>query len=347
MTIHLFPIEPIEERYSADWYRWWPEALKKAGFPLAIYTGDRLKGQKRGEAIQHGQFLDAIDTQYYKAIQLAEFVQQVHKGRVEDGDIVLLLDGWNPAVTSLAYIRDVVKIKYKIVLVLHAGTWDPHDHLSACGMGKWACWNEIGWISAADSVLVATEFHRRLLHSFFGDLDDDGYKYLKIRVTGFPLVLSELDKYKIPWSEKEDMVVFPHRLAIEKQPVVFEQIKEIYYETYPEDLGKIKWLRTQDAYSNKESLYRMLAKSKVAFSAARQETWGIVQLESWYLGAVPVVPDRLSYKELYPSEHKYRDIAEAIKMIHRYVHSDKGVDFNPARDPRLAFRSIVDELKRM
>ena len=340
MTIHLFPIEPIEERYSADWERWWPAALQEAGFRLHVYEGERLPSRRFGKSIHHGQFLDALDTHYYKSTQLADFIKAVDAGEVKDGDVVLLLDGWNPAVTSLAYIRAIAEIRFKIVLVLHAGTWDPHDHLTQRGMGEWAKHVELGWIRAADRVLVATEFHEAVLRNYFGE------DFRHVKVTGFPLVLSELDQYKTWWSMKEQLVVNPHRLAPEKQPQVFGELQRMYEERYGR--GDVEWVNTQEVYTDKPSLYRLLARAKVAFSAALQETWGIVQLESWYLGCMPVVPRRLSYQELYHEPHFYTVMENAVEKVHFALTKRTALpEFNPHRDPRVAFVRIIGELESL
>ena len=156
------------------------------GFNVRLYDGRRIQSTKDGEEIEHGQFLDALDTHYYKATQLASFIEEIKQGLVKNGDIVLLLDGWNPAVTSLGYIRDVVGIDFKIVLTLHAGTWDKWDHLSLKGMGKWAGDIERGWFKAADSILVSTDFHKSLLDKHAGRLLDN------VKVTGFPIELARL-----------------------------------------------------------------------------------------------------------------------------------------------------------
>jgi len=267
-------------------------------------------------------------------------------GAVDRGDTVLFLDGWNPAVTSVRYMSDVCGMGLKIVLVLHAGTWDPWDHLTQCGMGRWAGLCEVGWMLAAYRILVATNFHKELIQEQY--IADDGDELEdKIRVTGFPLMLSELNPHQIPWRDKKKQVVFPHRLAKEKQPQMFDAVREIFESTYPE-VKDVTWIRTQDQYTDKASLYRMLAESKVAFSAALQETWGIVQLESWYLGCWPVVPDRLSYQEIYPADHRYQSLEEAARMIKQSLDSPKAPAFVPGHEPEAAaWNGIERELRAL
>jgi hypothetical protein len=55
----------------------------------------------------------------------------------------------------------------------------------------------------------------------------------------------------------------------------------------------------------KDQYHRLLGESKIVFSANLQETLGISCYEGMLVGAVPVVPDRLSYQEMYGGLFKY------------------------------------------
>jgi hypothetical protein len=49
----------------------------------------------------------------------------------------------------------------------------------------------------------------------------------------------------------------------------------------------------------------LLSEAKIVFSASLQETLGIGCYEGALLNAVPLVPDRLSYQEMYYDDFKY------------------------------------------
>ena len=49
----------------------------------------------------------------------------------------------------------------------------------------------------------------------------------------------------------------------------------------------------------------MLGEAKIVFSASLQETLGIGCYEGALVGAIPMVPDRLSYSEMYFDNFKY------------------------------------------
>src|SRR5437867_2477777 len=140
MRIHLLPIEPLDTRYTAQWYRWWPTELRRLGHEVNMIDGERLT-----QGISRGQFLDVIDTNYYKASQLQAVAKQWHAGQIKDGDVFLLLDAWNPCAEQLAYMRDALGAKVTIAGLLHAGTYDPSDYISKVGMGRWAAKVEEGW----------------------------------------------------------------------------------------------------------------------------------------------------------------------------------------------------------
>lgn len=327
-AIFHFPIEPLEARYSVDWWRWWREhawQVDPTGRDWTFVAGDRLE-----ESIARGEFLDAYDTHHWKATQLARFAKYLHLGRVKAGDWVVLHDGWNPAVEQLAYMRAVGGVAFKIALVLHAGTWDPHDHLTKVGMRPWAQHAEAAWARAADLLLFATDFHRRLfLSGDCGRPTTEGVE-AKCVVTGFPLYArTELASHARPWAEREKLVVFPHRLAPEKDPAGFADLERLYRARYGADGST--WVRTKDVCATKAEYHALLGRARCAVSTARQETWGIAMLESVALGAWPVAPARLAYPETLAGFKLYHRLEDAVEMVRGALYEE------PAAAPALGF----------
>ena len=300
--IWLFPIEPIEERYSEQWLRWWGDGLKAAGFELRIIMGARLNG-----GIGAGQFLDIYDTNYFKATQLAVFAQRLRSGEVKDGDVVFLLDAWNAEVTSLAYMRDAGGHKFKLAGFWHAGTYDPWDFLTQRGLDRWAAPIESAWCTLLDRSYVATRFHAELL------IRERGLPQTRVRVVGLPVMHQEWQQYRRPWSERPPCVVFPHRLAPEKAPEEFAYIESEYRRRWPDD--PVQFVRTKDVWSTKHAYYSLLGSSRVAVSTARQETFGIAMVEAQSLGCWCIAPNRLSYSETMEPEALYVNLDDAVILV--------------------------------
>ena len=67
-------------------------------------------------------------------------------------------------------------------------------------------------------------------------------------------------------------------------------------------------------------------RSKVVFSANTQETLGIGCYEGTLVGALPMVPDRLSYSEMYLNDFKYP--SEWTESWESYLeHKEEVVEF--------------------
>ena len=114
---------------------------------------------------------------------------------------------------------------------------------------------------------------------------------------------------------KRDLILFPHRIAPEKQVEIFRDLKE--------HLPQYEFVICQEQQLTKNEYHNLLGEAKLVFSANLQETLGI----SWYEGAVvdaiPMVPDRLSYSEMAMSEFKYpsewTESFEAYKTHRHFV----------------------------
>jgi len=283
------PIESLEERYSKDWNKWFPEYWNSLEGDVEYRTvyGERLK-----DCIETGSFLDVVDTNYFKADQLKQICKIIDNGEVKGGDVFFFHDLWFPGLEMLAYIRDALKIKFKIMGIFHAGTYDPFDFTAKAGMGSWGASLENSWLRIIDKVFVATHFHKNLLKSKRLSCCD-------IVVTGLPIK----DEFSKP-IEKENIIVFPHRLDSEKQPDKFRELKKFLCERYPD----WQFIETKSVCRTKEEYYDMLNKSRIAVSFALQETWGIAMQEAVICGCIPVVPSRVSYEEMYDSAFQYHTL---------------------------------------
>lgn len=296
MKLINIPIEYLKERYSFDWGVWFPMIFEQQGMEFSTVYPNGFQAER----IKQGQFLDVVRTNAFKSQQTALMCNMVERGLITDDSVLFFHDLWHPGLTSLFYMRDGLGMKFRIVGLLHAGTYDRHDFLAQRGMDRWGEAQEECWFNEVDAIFVATKYHVRLLQEK-RRIDSE-----KVYVTGFPIY-----PVQTPHVVKENIVVFPHRLAPEKQPHVFEKMVE---ELKPQMPGW-QFIKTMDVCKSKDDYYALLARAKVAVSCALQETWGIAQQEAAMLGCIPVVPNRLSYTEMYADDFRYTTPAELVSKV--------------------------------
>lgn len=303
MKIYLVPIEPFEQRYTKDWLEWFTDYFTKNKVFHGVIHGDCLV-----DGISRGRFLDVTGTNFYKSVQLRQICELLHNDHVEDSDVFLFLDLWYPGIEMLSYIKDGLGLKFKIYGCLHAGTYDPFDFTAQMGMGRWGRQLEESWFSLVDGIFVATEFHKKLL------FDNRTVDLDKIWVTGFP-IYPHFNKKDIVLNHNKK-VVFPHRLDPEKNPELFDQLRAVVQELLP----SVHFIKTMELWEgDKQLYYDLLKESSVAVSFADQETWGIAMMESVMAGCLPLVPNRLSYQELYDPIFRFDTFDEAIGKLVRML----------------------------
>jgi glycosyltransferase involved in cell wall biosynthesis len=192
----------------------------------------------------------------------------------------------------------------------HAGSYDPQDFLGRLvGKKRWVRNAEKSFYHAFDHNYFATEFHVKLfidelLHAGYPQENPwyeedfaERYDGGKIVRSGWPMEYmdSTLTAYKnMP---KRDLILFPHRIAPEKQVEIFRDLKE--------QLPQYEFVVCQDQQLTKNEYHNLLGESKIVFSANLQETLGISCYEGALVDAIPMVPDRLSYTEMYHEGFKY------------------------------------------
>jgi glycosyltransferase involved in cell wall biosynthesis len=299
----LVPIELLEERYSQQWYQ---QIIKDYDFKKVV-------GDTEPRVIKNGEFLDVYDTNRYKLKQLIELIDMAEKGEL-NGETIVFLDGWFPGVQTLAYIRDTMDLDFKMTGVLHAGTWDEWDFLAQKGCAGWGQPFEESFLEIYDRILVATEFHKMLIEDKFLDVSFED----KMEIVEFPIFVPDLK------TKKKNIVVFPHRLAPEKQPEKFDELEQLFRAKYPD--FDVVFIKSKDYCVDKGDYYRLLARAKVSVSFALQETFGIAMLESNDLGAAPLVPYRLSYVDIYNRDAFYSDMNDLVRKVHNELLNYEGTN---------------------
>ena len=192
-------------------------------------------------------------------------------------------------------MAELLGVDIRIGGLWHAGSYDPHDFLGRLiGDKPWVRHAEQSMYECFDDNFYASEFHIDLFAESL-DIDDD-----KTHRVGWPMeyLKNSLDSYK--GMEKRDLILFPHRIAPEKQVDIFRDLAE--------QLPEYEFVVCQERELTKNEYHNLLGEAKMVFSANLQETLGISWYEGALVDAIPMVPDRLSYTEMAVPEFKYPSV---------------------------------------
>jgi len=303
MTIYIVDIEAVDTRYTAQWKKHLPTQMRN-------HTDDEvvvISGGDTPQATTPGAFLNFGGTNVYKSNQLEQIGRLFCDGKINSGDYFLYTDAWNPTVIQLRYMASLLGTDINVGGLWHAGSYDPQDFLGRLiGDAAWVRHAEKSMFYCYDHNYFATEFHINMFaenllkyKGMFGltpaetllDANDN------IVLAGWPMeyMRETLAPYKN--MDKRDTVVFPHRIAPEKQVDIFRDLAK--------ELPEYEFIVCQERELSKNEYHNILGEAKVVFSANLQETLGISAYEGMLVDTIPMVPDRLSYTEMYDDEFKY------------------------------------------
>ena len=341
MKIWYVPIEPLESRYTQQYYKWFPMEWKKAGIDYEVIDGEILNKE-----ITHGYWLDFCGTNYYKASQIMKISKLFNEGKIKDNDCFFVLDLWFPGLEAIPYMSQFLKIKTQIWGLFHAGTYDPTDAtVLQAHMQDWGEHIERGWCKFITGAFVGTEYHKKLL------LDGKRIDENKVHVPGFPFYPDEVMQMALSVGElpeREKIVVFPHRFDREKNPHTFMCLAEIlsdldkdikFMVTTPrkELVSSDQWI-IDDFHKTKKKLgdrlllktgmtkaeyYHTLSGCSVIYSSASQENFGYGILEGITMGCTPVCIKGKAYLETLQNDDRFlfEDLDRAGKMILEYCEN--------------------------
>ena len=295
--VFLVDLESVETRYTGEWKTHLPDLLRKRGHDVQVIAGPT----DIPSATTPGAFLNFGGTNIYKSSQVEQIGRLFCAGSVAANDHFIFTDAWHPGIINLKYMSELLGIPVKIHALWHAGSYDPQDFLGRLiGDAPWVRHAEQSFYHAIDHNYFATTFHIEM----FGKnlLGKNGYDPTanvtnKVVRTGWPMEYMDDTLIMYKNMPKRDLILFPHRLAPEKQLDIFLDLKD--------RLPQYEFKICQEYPLTKNEYHNMLGEAKLVFSANLQETLGISWYEGALVDAIPMVPDRLSYSEMALEDFKY------------------------------------------
>ena len=315
--IFLVDLEAVETRYTGEWKNHLPALLKRRGHDVQVISGP----EDIPSATTPGAFLNFGGTNIYKSSQVEQIGRLFCAGRISAGNHFIFTDAWHPGIINLKYMSELLQIPVKIHALWHAGSYDPQDFLGRLiGDAPWVRHSEKAFYHAIDYNYFATEFHIEMFVKNLLDYENSNivrqFAPKKIIRSGWPMeyMTDTLLMYKnMP---KKNLILFPHRIAPEKQLDIFLDLKD--------RLPQYEFRVCQEYPLTKNEYHNMLGEAKLVFSANLQETLGISWYEGAIVDAIPMVPDRLSYSEMALDEFKYP--SEWTESFQSYnIHREKVV----------------------
>ena len=351
MTVYIVDLESVESRYTCEWKWHLPERIKGS---VPIEGAEDIP-----KATTPGAFLNFGGTNIYKAKQIETMGRMFCDGTVKAGDHFLFTDAWHPGIISLKYMSELLQVPVTIHSMWHAGSYDPHDFLGRLINDKhWTFDFERSIFHASDYNYFATEFHIKMFvktlfnttWSANGVPDHElttNMRTLKRKIirTGWPMeYLEDASKTTLiddnVYRKKENLIVFPHRIAPEKQPEIFRDLAE--------SMPQYQWVVCQDQQLTKAEYHAIIRRAKIIFSANLQETLGISPYEGALVGAIPMVPDRLSYSEMYSADFKYNS-TWTLDFDNYIEHKEKLINLIKHRMDNYTsfYPSVIDEADKL
>ena len=297
MTVFLVDLESVETRYTGQWKSHVPNLLKKAGLNVQVICGPT----DIPNATTPGAFLNFGGTNIYKSAQVEQMGRLFCDGAVHPGDHFIFTDAWHPGIINLKYMSELLGIPVTTHGLWHAGSYDPQDFLGRLvGDKPWVRHAEKSFYEAFDHNYFATQFHIDMFcENLLGRKSDITTYFAKDKIvrTGWPMEYMQDTLAPYKGLKKRDMILFPHRIAPEKQVDIFRDLAT--------HLPQYEFVVCQDKQLTKHEYHTLLGEAKMVFSANLQETLGISWYEGAIVDAIPMIPDRLSYSEMAFDMFKY------------------------------------------
>ncbi len=316
MKIYIMALEPLETRYTGQWFDGFPKLIREEAEARGVAVEViNVAGEQVSFEPTPGAFLDFGGTNIWKNTQINELARAFATGEVKAGDKVIFTDAWHTGILQVKYMSELLGIPVEIHSMWHAGSYDPQDFLGRLIKDKrWTFATEQAMFHASTYNYFATKFHIGLFldgvfpneEQIWGSSGDASGVYAnpvavpfreQIVRCGQPHNVLVESLKPFAGMKKKRQIVFPHRLAPEKQVEIFRDLAK--------RMPDVNFVVCQDTKLTKDEYHKVLGESMIVFSANLQETLGISAMEGILVGAFPFVPDRLSYSEMYLDEFKY------------------------------------------
>lgn len=340
-TIYYICLEPLEERYTAQWYKHFPIKFQEAGFKCVTIDGTPLSNH-----VGVGTFLDINSTIAYKNSQMQKVATLFHNCQIKTGDIFFIADTEYWGLESLRLMADMNKVTVGIYSFLHAASYTLEDAFEIAS--PYQKYTELGWLAACDGVFVGSEYHKNAVIERrikkYAHSDDIVSLSNKLIITGNPLFKED---YAGIVPNKKKQIIISNRFDWEKRPNLSLNFAYLLKKRNP-DLNIIITTSRPKFKSNKNWLiqyakeleadgivtiyegltkqeyHQHLADSKIMLTNSIEENFGYCIAEALVYNTYPLAPVGLSHTELLQNNNNllFSDMDEIIEKAEYLLSID-------------------------
>jgi len=332
-TIYYIPIEPLDERYTEQWYRWFPVEFRKQQLKHEVIDGIPLLENE----IKTGTFLDVNSSAFYKFEQLKKISNLFFTHKIKKDDIFFVADIEFHGIEVIKYLSVLNKIPIKLYGFCHAASYTQEDFFQQTE--SFAKYYEEGWFNTFDKIFVGSYYHKQQILKHRNILYPDN-----IIVTGNPYNINEV-KNSIINPTKKNQIICSNRPDYEKRPNLTLDVFVILKQKYPDwnfivTTGRKQWgngwIRDKALYLQEQNIitiyegitkqkyFELLSESKIMTGNSIEENFGYCILESLIFNTIPILPNNYSHPELVDYDEKllFNNIDEQIKQIEYFINNE-------------------------
>jgi len=311
--LFYIPIEPLEERYTAQWYKYFPIAFAKARYDVVTIDGTTLT-----DFVDTGTFLPMNSTVHYKNSQMQEISKLFQDKKINNGDTFFIADLEFWGIEAIRLMAQMNNIEVNIYAFLHAASYTKEDAFEVAQ--KYQKYTELGWVMMCDGVFVGSQYHKDAFmerRAMYAPLDYNEMNS-KIHVTGNPIFS---DEFLDHGNKKKNQIIISNRFDWEKRPNMSLNFAYILKKKHPDwnivvttsrptfssnkqwlmdyarNLEKDGIIEIHDGLS-KQEYYKMLSESKVMLTNSIEENFGYCIVEAIAYNTYPLAKNELSHPEL-------------------------------------------------
>jgi len=315
-------LESYTARYTYQLTDWSTRVFDRREIDYVIVPGQTLDSS---QAIVVGQVLDAHGRSYFGMSQMMNLVAMMRKGEINDEDVILFEDMFQPGIESLPYIMDQIpaRMRPRVFVRCLAQTIDPDDFVHVWGMERWMGFYEKMCNEFVDGILATNEemvAHMKIAGWTAPIYNISGLSFGKAEVQER---IGGVDRIR-PFDQRTKRVGFAARFDQEKQPEFFmdliERVKaeksDIVFGVFsggklrsnaPSSLIRARMMANKDLIELHEDLskndyYQLLNDTRILFNCALQDWVSNTVSEADALGSNVLYPAYRSFPETFSND---------------------------------------------